>query len=151
MNGAGVQQAVKAFLETEPYCPRPHSQDPYLDNLWTIFSNNYVEVGKAALPSSSLRTLPAKFIEAVTDALSQRKPSLQSGGDGGQKTQNLDTPGMTGIGRLGRQRGGPTMEDAGQSMSRRGRGAGSRYRGRRGGRGRERGSRRGIDQSSDGQ
>lgn len=38
---AGVQAAVKAFMDTEPYCPRP-SNNPQDEKLWKAFGNRYI-------------------------------------------------------------------------------------------------------------
>ncbi|KAI9036041.1 zinc finger protein [Aspergillus affinis] len=61
MNAAGVNQAVRAFIENDPYYPRPYSNDPYSERLWQIFSQRYIEKGKKVI-SASLQSLPQQFI-----------------------------------------------------------------------------------------
>jgi len=42
MDQAGVEKAAKAFIETIPYCPRPHNQDSFARELCTEFGNRYL-------------------------------------------------------------------------------------------------------------
>ncbi|RAK96769.1 zinc finger protein [Aspergillus ibericus CBS 121593] len=78
MNAAGVQQAAKAFMENDPYYPRPFSNDTYMENLSRIFSQRYVETGKKITIGSS-QGLPAQFVQEVVKRFSQRSQSSRSG------------------------------------------------------------------------
>ncbi|EXJ86310.1 hypothetical protein A1O3_03261 [Capronia epimyces CBS 606.96] len=49
MDETGVQQAVRAFVENEPYCPRPNGGTSYSDQLWRAFSTQYLATSMAIL------------------------------------------------------------------------------------------------------
>ncbi|KAJ5237037.1 hypothetical protein N7489_007128 [Penicillium chrysogenum] len=72
MDDEGVRHAVEAFLQTEPYCPRPNSQDEYARDLWTMFSRRYVATGEKITTGAAWQSLPAKFIQGITDRLSNQ-------------------------------------------------------------------------------
>lgn len=65
MDKAGVRQAVKAFFDTAPYCPRPSSQDKYAENLWSIFAKQYLLTGRKITSGTPFERLPAQFIQGV--------------------------------------------------------------------------------------
>ncbi|OGM48945.1 hypothetical protein ABOM_003128 [Aspergillus bombycis] len=70
MNTAGVNQAIKAFIENEPYCPRPYMKDTYSERLWRIFSQRYLETGRKITAGSPSQSLPRQFIQGVMAKLS---------------------------------------------------------------------------------
>ncbi|KGO77594.1 Protein of unknown function DUF3669, zinc finger protein [Penicillium italicum] len=72
MDNTGVQKAVKAWLETDPFCPRPHSEDEYMQKLWTVFSERYIATGRKFSTGKMSRALPAKFIEGIMDEFAHR-------------------------------------------------------------------------------
>ena len=72
MTDAGVRQAVKAFIETEPFFPRPFSHDSYAENLWQIFCHRYIEAASKLVDGITQNHLPERFIEMVTFELKKR-------------------------------------------------------------------------------
>ena len=79
MNQAGVDMACKAFLETDPYCPRPHSWDSFAEMLWVDFSERYLATAAKILPEA-YQDLPGKFLSEVSK-LSIHRSSLQRGSE----------------------------------------------------------------------
>ncbi|KAJ5993734.1 zinc finger protein-domain-containing protein [Penicillium sp. IBT 35674x] len=73
MDDKEVLKAVKAFVQTGPFCPRPNSNDDYADNLWKLFSDRYTTTGQKLCGVSRWRDLPVKFIEGITKELSHRR------------------------------------------------------------------------------
>ncbi|KAJ5886049.1 uncharacterized protein N7473_008723 [Penicillium subrubescens] len=69
MDKSGVRQAVKTFIETNHYCPRPVLPDSYAQNLWKIFSRRYIFTSREILRGTSLPDLGTLFIQAVADEL----------------------------------------------------------------------------------
>lgn len=94
MNEAGVAKALKAFLETDPYCPRPFTEDIYGEHLWTLFQARYQDTGVKILRGSSYTYLPEKFIRGVTSSIRSRQPgpspNVQPGSSASRR--NLGTP-----------------------------------------------------------
>ncbi|CRL27615.1 Protein of unknown function DUF3669, zinc finger protein [Penicillium camemberti] len=72
MDNAGVQKAVKAWLETDPFCPRPHAEDEYMQNLWRVFSERYIATGRKVATGKTSQSLPAKFINGILDEFAHR-------------------------------------------------------------------------------
>ena len=68
IDGAGVNKACKAFVETDLYCPRPHSSDSFAQQLWNSFGNRYITTSKKILDQSH-QDLPAKFLHGITKLL----------------------------------------------------------------------------------
>lgn len=60
MDQAGVEMACKSFVETEAYCPRPHSSDNFAQQLWNSFGNRYVFTARKILDGSD-KDLPVDF------------------------------------------------------------------------------------------
>lgn len=71
MDDAGMKQAVKAFVETEVYCPRPSTGDSYLERLWLIFSRSYIEASAKLVKGTAYHSLPGKVIQGVVEELSR--------------------------------------------------------------------------------
>lgn len=78
MDKSGVQQAITAFLDTEPCCPRPNANDRFSAHLWTVFSNRYLEIAKKITAGTDYQTLPQQFIDGVQEALRRRSSASQS-------------------------------------------------------------------------
>ncbi|EXJ56576.1 hypothetical protein A1O7_06920, partial [Cladophialophora yegresii CBS 114405] len=79
MDSTGVQQAVRAFLENEPYCPRPYSGTAYSDHLWRVFGTQYLATSASILTMAEpdVADLPNTFLTGVAQALagSRNQPS----------------------------------------------------------------------------
>ena len=71
LDQTGVNMACKAFVETEPYCPRAHSSDIFGQNLWISFGNRYIATARKILDHSH-QDLPVKFLDGVTLMLSRQ-------------------------------------------------------------------------------
>ncbi|RAL17411.1 zinc finger protein [Aspergillus homomorphus CBS 101889] len=74
MNTEGIRRAVQAFVENEPYCPRPYTKDDYSEHLWRIFSQRYIETGRRVTAGTLLQSLPQQFIQGV---MAQLAPPAQ--------------------------------------------------------------------------
>ncbi|KAK3378996.1 zinc finger protein-domain-containing protein [Lasiosphaeria ovina] len=76
MNSSGVDMAVKAFLDTNFYCPRPETGDAYIDTLWTMFSEKYLQYSdfilEDVLRTPDLKNLPRQFIQKIAVEAAQR-------------------------------------------------------------------------------
>ncbi|BAE54625.1 unnamed protein product [Aspergillus oryzae RIB40] len=96
MNTAGVNQAIKAFIENDPYCPRPHMEDAYSEQLWCFFSRRYLETGRKITAGSPSQSLPQQFIQGVIAKLSPPDQTGTSSGSRGpappQRAQSSRTP-----------------------------------------------------------
>ncbi|RAH59513.1 hypothetical protein BO85DRAFT_467281 [Aspergillus piperis CBS 112811] len=122
MNTAGVQQAAKAFMENDPYYPRPYSNDDYMEHLWQIFSHSYVATAKKITARTTWQSLPGQFIQEIQSRFLQRAESTRSGDNRPTATSNMSL----GRGESSQHRGRPI---SGQSRRARG-----EQRGTRGGR-----------------
>ena len=80
---AGFQQAVIAFLENEPYCPRPKPDNKYADYLWKLFSKRYLWTSDRFI-KEEFGSLPRMFLQGVETIVSQRhqEPENQGGNVG---------------------------------------------------------------------
>lgn len=79
MDEAGVKQAVNAFFKTDPFCPRPFSQDTYGENLWRLFSERYISTGQKITAGRAWKHLPAMVIKGIMDGPSHRDPASKFG------------------------------------------------------------------------
>ncbi|KAJ5180686.1 hypothetical protein N7492_003896 [Penicillium capsulatum] len=77
MDEPGLRQAVKAFFGTDPFCPRPYSQDTYSQNLWAVFSERYITTGRRVSNGQTWQGLPARFVQSVIDELMPRDKSIR--------------------------------------------------------------------------
>jgi hypothetical protein len=68
----GVQQAVRAFLETDPYFRRPFTCGPYAGLLWEAFACRYIATSRKLLGPTE-KMLPEMFIHEVTAKLQHRE------------------------------------------------------------------------------
>lgn len=87
MDDHGVAKAVKAFLETNHYCPRPNTGDEFIQKAWAQFGRMYLEWSDKVLEktnSSHLKGLPEKFLVGVFEQSTKRelKSSAGRGGRG---------------------------------------------------------------------
>lgn len=91
MDDAGVEQAANAFLNNDPYFPRPpvdtgcHPSTLWRDSiLWIEFRNRYLEWSRRLLvPSDGVgvgHTLPDKFIARVVEMHEENKERTASVG-----------------------------------------------------------------------
>ncbi|KAK1998399.1 hypothetical protein LX36DRAFT_710905 [Colletotrichum falcatum] len=84
MDEAGVNKAVSAFLETNHYCPKPNTGNPFIESLWKDFSTRYYLYSRNILNKrleSELSSLPSMFIETIirrTTARKEDSPSTRS-------------------------------------------------------------------------
>ncbi|KAK1540369.1 hypothetical protein CPAR01_06358 [Colletotrichum paranaense] len=69
MDDAGIDKAVKAFIETNHYCPRPNSGGDYIETMWKDFSSMYLSFSSTIMTKlgkkNELGNLPAKFVERL--------------------------------------------------------------------------------------
>jgi hypothetical protein len=72
MDAEGVHRAVKAFVETEPCFPQPLSHDAYADQLWQIFTKQYLDSSIKFVRGEHLSDLPGKFIDGVVSEIKRR-------------------------------------------------------------------------------
>jgi len=71
-----VQKAVKAFLYTDPYWPRPLAGDEYVGSLWQTSARRYKERSPKLVMGITCVQLLDKFIEDVIAELrSHQSPS----------------------------------------------------------------------------
>lgn len=72
---AGIEAAVKAFMETEPYCPRP-SDDPHRHELWGTFGTRYIQTSK------KLGKVPQSFAVGFLNGVEKGVQAARSAGQG---------------------------------------------------------------------
>ncbi|RVX73700.1 hypothetical protein B0A52_02590 [Exophiala mesophila] len=107
-NAAGVQRAVKAFLENEPYCPRPNGGSNYCDHLWSVFGNQYLETSRSILVGvdGNVASLPVSFLTGVVKALAGSGSSQPQARRGDRQSQETLPPIREGSQYLSGQRSG---------------------------------------------
>lgn len=76
------QNIMKAFIETNHYCPRPVLPDSNAQYLWKIFSPRYIFTSPEIFRGASLPDLATLFIPAVVDELTGPYQRRQPGGSG---------------------------------------------------------------------
>ena len=74
MNEIGVDQAVKRFLDNDPYYPRPSTESAD-EGLWLHFQQRYVAASRQILDGSRHSDLPFLFIEKLKKAMTARLES----------------------------------------------------------------------------
>lgn len=83
MDAAGVDMAVKAFIETNIYAPRPNSGDLYIDSLWRTFAEKYLQYSdnilENVLNTPELKPLPREFIQKVATETAARRQGSSGG------------------------------------------------------------------------
>ncbi len=118
MDQYGVEKACKAFLETEPFCPRPveRSVDPEAADLWLTFGKRYLDTANQFI-ERRFEQLPVGFLIAVErshkESFTTESPSIsqtsraERGGDhsGGFGSRG-GRRGFRGYSRGGSSRGG---------------------------------------------
>lgn len=72
MDEFGVDNAVRAFWDNDPYYPRPHAESEEDQKLWGIFRHSYIESSEVILArkeviSIEMTCLPGRFIEKVIE------------------------------------------------------------------------------------
>ena len=71
MDQAGGNMACKVFVETNAYCPRPHSSENFTKQLWNSFGNRYIATAQKIL-NETHKDLPVKFLNGVTGLLDRQ-------------------------------------------------------------------------------
>lgn len=71
MNEGGVDQAVKRFLDNDPYYPRPATGSDD-ESLWLHFQQRYIAASLKITDGSEYSDLPFLFIEKLTNAMAAR-------------------------------------------------------------------------------
>ena len=71
MNEGGVDQAVKRFLDNDPYYPRPATGSGD-ESLWLHFQQRYIAASLKITDRSGHSDLPLLFIEKLTNAMAAR-------------------------------------------------------------------------------
>jgi hypothetical protein len=83
---AGRGSAVKAFLDTNMYCPRPDIENTYIESLWTAFTEKYIQFSDEILDhvirSPELKRLPRGFTQKVAQQTVTRRRDPRPGGQG---------------------------------------------------------------------
>ena len=78
LDKVGVKAAVKAFLENEPYFPRPTEMGGTSNQLWNDFGNRYLETSRRILYAQD-HGLPVDFLRGVSSGLtSYHTPTISS-------------------------------------------------------------------------
>ncbi|KAK3392292.1 hypothetical protein B0T20DRAFT_482424 [Sordaria brevicollis] len=78
MDSNGVNTAVKAFVETNPYCPKPNSSQPEVVALWEPFKRHYLEHSANILTHLNRphhQSLPGLFISGLERQQSGATPT----------------------------------------------------------------------------
>jgi len=83
MDGAGVEQAARAFMRNDPYFPRPAVQGTSDHNLWMEFRSHYLQISRdraGASDKTGVVSLPERFITRAEEMHEQAmaKRSLAS-------------------------------------------------------------------------
>ena len=92
MDSNGVYMAVKAFIGSNMYCPKPHNNNAFIASMWSLFSERYVEYSdyilEDVLKTTGLKHLPREFIEKVSSetARQQEARSMRSASASGSGT-----------------------------------------------------------------
>lgn len=86
MNEEGVEMAVSAWLDNDPYFPRPNRDRGVRQELWLLFRRRYLEVSQAILgKDSDFSPLPDFFLKGIAMAWSDRtkrkEQALRKSGD----------------------------------------------------------------------
>ena len=73
MDETGIDQAVKRFMDNDPYFPRPFMPLGGIDgDLWTFFQKAYIRVSSRILAGSEWDTPPLLFIAKLVRAVHER-------------------------------------------------------------------------------
>ncbi|KAK2853249.1 hypothetical protein FQN49_005255 [Arthroderma sp. PD_2] len=72
MDENGVRLAVRAFMDTDPYCPRPSMGDQFAEQLWNVFCTRYTQTAARLVRGTSYHHLPQRFIEGVANEVRRR-------------------------------------------------------------------------------
>ena len=70
-NEWNVDQAVKRFLDNDPYYPRPATESAG-ECLWLHFQQRYLAASRQILDGSQHSDLPFLFIEKLKEAMTAR-------------------------------------------------------------------------------
>jgi hypothetical protein len=74
LNETGVAMAVDAYMNNEPYYPRPFQQNPTAKYVWLVFKEAYLSVSRTIFASCDTywHRFPPLFIEGIEDKLRDR-------------------------------------------------------------------------------
>ncbi|KAK2591965.1 hypothetical protein QQS21_010337 [Conoideocrella luteorostrata] len=78
MNQDGVEKAVKAFVDTNHYCPRPNSGNNFIQQAWYEFGKRYLDWSAKILEKtnfSNLKDYPLKFLVGVHEKTRKQEPA----------------------------------------------------------------------------
>jgi hypothetical protein len=76
-NEYGVEMAVKAFFDTDPYAPRPASGVPYIQDLWKTFKSVYLYHAER-IGNSQSKKLSNLFVQKVENEAERRAAPAHS-------------------------------------------------------------------------
>lgn len=89
MDNDGVDKAVKAFLETNHYCPRPNTGHGYIEELWRSFSQQYIQHSDRIfidhLNRMDLCHLSRQFIGKLSTQTASRQQPVRASQQAGQR------------------------------------------------------------------
>ncbi|KAL2878469.1 hypothetical protein SGCOL_006179 [Colletotrichum sp. CLE4] len=129
MNDADIDKAVKAFIETNHYCPRPNSGDGYIEAMWKDFSEMYLSFSNSIInklnKKNELGHLPNKFIERLEakstgsqQPISSASPRATDQGGHPDPSPSPGRGGPFGGSTPSRGRGGPSGDFSSQGRGR---------------------------------
>ncbi|GAB1314450.1 DUF3669 domain-containing protein (Fragment) [Madurella fahalii] len=77
LDSSGVDMAVKAFLDTNSYCPKPSTGEVYIETLWKSFAESYIKHSDSILGEilsrPELKTLPREFVRKIATISAVRR------------------------------------------------------------------------------
>ncbi|KAM0260049.1 hypothetical protein ACHAQJ_002973 [Trichoderma viride] len=92
MDNDGVDKAVKAFLETNLYCPKPNTGHKYIEDLWKGFSQQYIQhrdrIFIDYLNRMDLCQLSRQFISKISTQTSSRQQPVQTTQQAGRRSSS---------------------------------------------------------------
>ncbi|KAK0834964.1 hypothetical protein LTR73_001256 [Friedmanniomyces endolithicus] len=80
MDEEGVDWAMHAFFENDPYFPRPHAEDAEEQQLWAVFSEAYLEMAKRFVDEQQKRLSVIGGIQARPRSLHEYENGETGGG-----------------------------------------------------------------------
>ncbi|KAK3358340.1 hypothetical protein B0T24DRAFT_693595 [Lasiosphaeria ovina] len=120
MDSNGVDMAVKAFVETNFYCPEPNSGNAFIDSLWLLFAESYIQYSdrilEDVLETPELQTLPREFIRKVSSETPVRRQ--ESGSSSSAPGRGGTFGSMRGAGKESSQSSMSSSREQGNTSSR---------------------------------
>lgn len=97
--------AVKAFIDTNFYCPRPSTGNTFIDGLWLAFVEKYtrhsIDILVNVLKTPHLQHLPSESIRKVSEETNSRRQGLRSEASGSGASGSIRDRGGVGSWRRG--------------------------------------------------